>query len=73
MRELFVTGLQQYSFYGAEVVGINHIELKKVRAQYLSLVGSPAKSSSTPLALPAAGDLLWRQAFGPILTCSSAV
>ena len=44
MRQLYVTGLQQYAYYGTEVVGMNPSELKAARAQYLALVGSvPSK------------------------------
>ena len=68
MRQMFVTGLQQFSTYGAEVVGFDHKQLQKARAAYLQLVGSPARSSSSALALAVLGDPLWRQALGPALT-----
>ena len=36
MRELFITGLQSSSHFGAEVVGLDAKQLQKARAQYLS-------------------------------------
>ena len=39
MQEVYKTGLQQYSYYGAEVLGLNTEELKTAQAQYLALVG----------------------------------
>jgi hypothetical protein len=51
MRELFVTGLQQASLYGAEVTGLDPKELKAARASFLTLVGSQAASASTALTL----------------------
>ena len=73
MRELFVTGLQSASLYGAEVTGVDPAQLKEARTSYLNLVGSPATSSSTSLTLALAGDPLWRQGLGPALTWSSIV
>ena len=55
MRELFATGLRQSSLYGAEVTGLDSTQLKEARASFLSLVGSPAGSSSTALALDLVG------------------
>ncbi len=40
MRDLFVTGLQQASLYGAEVNGLDPRELKAARANFLKLVGA---------------------------------
>ncbi len=60
MRELFVTGLQQASLFGAEVTGLDPRELKTARAGYLALVGSTATSASAALSLALAGDPLWR-------------
>ena len=62
MGELFATGLQQFSHYGTEVVGLSPTQLKKARAQYLKLVGSAAKSASSAIALAALGEPLWRHA-----------
>ena len=73
MRELFVTGLQQASLYGAEVNGLDSKELKAARASFLTLVGSQAASASTALTLAVTGDPLWRQALGPALTWSTIV
>ena len=61
MKELFITGLQSASLYGAEVTGLDTAQLKAARASYLSLVGSSAAASSTALTLALAGDPLWRQ------------
>ena len=73
MRKLYVTGLQAYAFYGAEVVGLDAQQLRSAQAKYLSLVGSPARSRSAAVALAVAGDPLWRQGLGPVLTWSSIV
>ena len=73
MRELFQTGLQQYSYYGAEVLGLDPPELKVARSRYLSLAGSQSKSSSTALSLLILGDPFWRQALGPFITYSAVV
>ena len=73
MKEHFITGLQQYSYFGSEVLGLDPTELKQSRAQYLALAGSPARSSSTALSWATLGDPLWRQALGPIITYSSVV
>ncbi len=71
MRTVFVTGLQAFSHYGAEVVGLDTAQLRTAHANYLGLVGSSVKSASTNLALLALGDPLWRQALAPALTWSS--
>ncbi len=73
MRQLYTTGVQQYAYYGTEVVGMTPSELKQARSNYLALVGSPAKSSSTSLSLAVLGDPLWRQALGPLITYISVV
>jgi hypothetical protein len=73
MRELFITGLQSFSHYGTEVVGMDVKQLQKARANYLSLVGATCKSAKTNLSLAALGDPLWRQALGPALTWSTLV
>ena len=73
MYKLYVTGLQAYSFYGADVVGLDPAQLKRARASYLGLEGSPARSRSAAVALVAAGDPLWRQGLGPMLTWSSII
>jgi hypothetical protein len=73
MRELFTTGLQSASLYGAEVTGVDAAQLKEARSSYLNLVGSPSTSSSTALTLALTGDPLWRQGLGPALTWSGIV
>ena len=73
MRKLYITGLQSYAYYGAEVVGVDHQQLKSAQSRYLSLVGSPARSRSASVALALAGDPLWRQALGPVLTWASII
>ncbi len=73
MMKLYRTGLQAYAFYGSDVVGLDPSQLKTARADYLSLVGSPARSRSLALALTAARDPLWRQALGPVLTWASII
>ncbi len=73
MRKLYTTGLQAYAFYGAEVVGLDSHQLKSAQARFLSLVGSPARSRSASVALVLAGDPLWRQGLGPVLTWASTV
>ena len=73
MRELFITGLQSFSHYGTEVVGMDVKQLQKARANHLSLVGATCKSAKTNLSLAALGDPLWRQALGPALTWSTLV
>ena len=73
MQKLYVTGLQAYAFYGAEVVGLDAKQLKSAQANYLNLVGSPARSRSSAMALAVAGDPLWRQALGPVLTWASII
>ena len=73
MQKLYVTGLQAYAFYGAEVVGLGAKQLKTAQANYLSLVGSPARSRSASVALAVAGDPLWRQGLGPVLTWASTI
>ena len=73
MRELFVTGLQQFSMYGAEVTGLDAQELKSARANFVKLVGSQAASASSAITLEVAGDPLWRQALGPAITWSTIV
>ena len=73
MRELYTTGLQQYALYGAEVLGLDAAELKTAQGQYLKLVGSPSKSSSTALSLTILGNPLWRQALGPFITYSLVI
>ena len=71
MRDVFVTGLQSFSHYGAEVLGLDTQQLRTAHANYLGLVGSSVRSSSTNLALLALGDPLWRQALAPAFTWSS--
>ena len=66
-----MTGVAQAAYYGAEVIGVNSIELQRARASYMALVGSPARSGSSALGLLAEGDPTWRQGLGPILTWSS--
>ncbi len=73
MQKLYVTGLQAYAFYGAEVAGLDARQLKSAQAKYLSLVGSPARSRSASVALPVADDPRWRQGLGPVLTWSSMI
>ncbi len=71
MRTVFVTGLQAFSHYGAEVVGLDTAQMRTAHSNSLGLVGSSVKSSSTNLALLALGDPLWRQALAPALTWAS--
>ena len=73
MQQLYVTGLQAYAYYGAEVVGMDALQLKSAQAEYLNLVGSPARSRSSAVALAVAGDPLWRQGIGPALTWASII
>jgi hypothetical protein len=73
MRELYITGLQSYAHYGADVVGLDAMQLKKARANYMGLVGATVRSSKTSLTLAAMGDPLWRQALGPALTWATLV
>ncbi len=73
MRKLYVTGVQQFAYYGAEVVGMTQTELAQARSNYLSLIGSPAKSSSASLSCAVLGDPLWRQALGPFITYTSVI
>ena len=68
---MFVTGLQAYSQYGAEVLGLDTQQLRAAQATYLGLVGASARSASVSLSLLALGDPLWRQAVAPLLTWSS--
>ena len=73
MQKLYVTGMQACAFYGTEVVGLDTKQLKSAQANYLSLVGSPARSRSASVALAVAGDPLWRQGLGPVLTWASII
>ncbi len=68
MKELYVTGLAQATYYGTEVLGMNAIELQKAQSSYLSLLGSPTRSGSRALGLLAENDPTWRQGLGPVLT-----
>ena len=57
----FVTGLQAFLHYGAEVVGLDATQLQQAPSQYLQMAGSTVKSAAKNLALMALGDPIWRQ------------
>ncbi len=73
MRELFITGLQSFSHYGSEVVGLDTRQLQRARARYMELVGTKVQSAKANLTLAVMGDPLWRQGLGPALTWSTIV
>ena len=73
MRELFITGLQSFSHYGSEVIGLDTRQLQRARARYMELVGTKAPSAKANLTLAVMGDPLWRQGLGPALTWATIV
>ena len=70
-KAMYQAGLQQYSNFGGEVVGLDPQQLLAEQRQFVALAGSPASSASSTMTLAMEGSPLWRQALGPLLTWST--
>ena len=73
MQRLYISGLQSYGYYGAEVVGLDGKEVVSAQSFFLQTVGSTCPSRSRTLTLLLHEDPTYKLALGPALTWANLV
>ena len=73
MQRVYLTGLQPFGYYGAEVVGLDTREVAAAQSFFLQTVGSTCPSRSRTLSLLVLQEPTYRLALGPVITWTNLV